>query len=64
MSALKSGMAGEKPGGEIVVYETPEGGIRVDVRLDRETVWLYAAADGRTLRVFAGQYQSAFKEHL
>lgn len=40
MSALKSGMAGEKPGGEIVVYETPEGGIRVDVRLDRETVWL------------------------
>ena len=40
MSALKSGVAGEKPGGEIVVYETPEGGIRIDVKLDRETVWL------------------------
>ncbi len=27
-------------GGEIVVYETPDGEIRVDVRLERETVWL------------------------
>jgi Virulence protein RhuM family len=26
--------------GEVLVYETPNGGIRVDVRLDRETVWL------------------------
>lgn len=33
-------MVSEKPGGKIVVYETPEGDIRVDVRLDRETVWL------------------------
>jgi len=28
------------PGGEIVVYEAPDGEVRVDVRLDRETVWL------------------------
>jgi hypothetical protein len=28
------------PGGEILVYESPDGGVRVDVRLDRETVWL------------------------
>ena len=27
-------------GGEIVVYETSDGEVRVDVRLDRETVWL------------------------
>ena len=28
------------PGGEIVVYETPDGEMRVDVRLEQETVWL------------------------
>lgn len=28
------------PGGEVVVYETPDGEVRVDVRLERETVWL------------------------
>ncbi|MFZ1574289.1 MAG: RhuM family protein, partial [Chromatiaceae bacterium] len=32
-------MAGP-PGGEIVVYEASNGEVRVDVRLDRETVWL------------------------
>ena len=30
----------EGPGGEIVVYETSDGEVQVDVRLDRETVWL------------------------
>lgn len=28
------------PGGEVVVYEAPDGEVRFDVRLDRETVWL------------------------
>ena len=28
------------PGGDVLVYETPEGDVRVDVRLDRDTVWL------------------------
>ena len=28
------------PGGEVVVYTTPDGEVRVDVRLARETVWL------------------------
>ena len=28
------------PGGEVVVYEAPGGEVRVDVRLDRGTVWL------------------------
>ena len=28
------------PGGEIAVYESAEGEVRVDVRLERETVWL------------------------
>jgi len=32
--------APDEPTGEIAVYETPDGEVRVDVRLDRETVWL------------------------
>lgn len=28
------------PGGEVVVYEDPVGEVRVDVRLERETIWL------------------------
>jgi len=31
---------GTGPGGEIAVYESSDGEVRVDVRLDRETVWL------------------------
>ena len=30
----------ESRGGEVVVYEAPDGEVRVDVRLERETVWL------------------------
>jgi prophage maintenance system killer protein len=30
----------DKPGGEVLVYEAPGGKMRVDVRLERETVWL------------------------
>jgi len=32
--------SGEPFSGEVIVYETPEGEARVDVRLERETVWL------------------------
>ena len=28
------------PGGEVAVYESGDGEVRVDVRFDRETVWL------------------------
>jgi len=28
------------PGGELLVYETPDGDVRVEVKLDRDTVWL------------------------
>jgi prophage maintenance system killer protein len=28
------------PAGEVLVYETPDGGVRVDVRLQDDTVWL------------------------
>lgn len=33
-------MVVDAPGGEIAVYETPDGEVRVNVRLDQETVWL------------------------
>ena len=29
-----------RPGGEIVLYETPDGEVHVDVRMGEETVWL------------------------
>ena len=42
---LEIGMTGSEypvpaPGGEVVVYEAPGGEVRVDVRLEQETVWL------------------------
>ena len=33
-------MTREAPSGEVIVYETPDGGVRVEVQLDRDTVWL------------------------
>jgi hypothetical protein len=33
-------MTERTPGGEVVVYETTDGGVRVEVRLDHDTVWL------------------------
>ncbi|MBW6493780.1 MAG: virulence RhuM family protein [Burkholderiaceae bacterium] len=30
----------QAPGGEVLVYEAPDGGVRVDVKLDHDTVWL------------------------
>lgn len=32
--------AAEAPGGEVLLYEAPDGQVRVDVRFDHETVWL------------------------
>jgi prophage maintenance system killer protein len=31
---------GNSPGGEVLVYEAADGSVRVDVRLERDTVWL------------------------
>ena len=33
-------MTAQTAGGEVLVYEAPDGGVRVEVRLDRDTVWL------------------------
>ena len=47
-------------GGEVLVYETPDGGVRVDVRLDHETVWLTQA---QMVDLF-GRDQSVVSRHL
>lgn len=50
----------DAPGGEILVYEADDGGIRVDVRLDRETVWLSQEQMGRLF----GRERSVITKHL
>ena len=37
---MSDGGAEQSPGGEIVVYGAPDGAVRLDVSLDRDTVWL------------------------
>ena len=29
-----------RPGGEIVIYQAPDGGVEMEVRLEKETIWL------------------------
>lgn len=55
MSALA-----EAPGGEVLLYEAPDGQVRVDVRLDHETVWLTQA---QMVDLF-GRDQSVVSRHL
>ena len=37
---MNTGISSPVPGGEVIVYESRDGEARVDVRLDKETVWL------------------------
>jgi Virulence protein RhuM family len=48
------------PGGEVLLYEAPDGKVRVDVRLDHETVWLTQA---QMVDLF-GRDQSVVSRHL
>jgi len=54
------------PGGEVVVYEVTDGGVRADVRFDRETVWLtqqqMAELFGRDNSVVTRHVRNAFHE--
>lgn len=56
----------DQPGGEIVLYQTPDGEVRVDVRLEQETVWLtrhqMAALFGRERSVVAKHIGNAYRE--
>lgn len=60
MSAL------DLPRGEVVVYEAPDGEVRVDVRLERETVWLsqaqMAELFGRERSVITRHVGNVFRE--
>ena len=40
MEQMSNGGSPTSPGGEVLVYEAPDGVVCVDVRVDRETVWL------------------------
>lgn len=51
--------AGE-PGGEVVLYEAPDGQIRLDVRLDHDTVWLTQAQMGELF----GRERSVITKHV
>ena len=48
------------PGGEVIVYKTPDGQVRVDVRLERDTVWLTQA---QMVELF-GRDQSVISRHV
>jgi prophage maintenance system killer protein len=48
------------PGGEVIVYQAPDGQVRVDVRLERETVWLTQA---QMVELF-GRDQSVISRHV
>lgn len=54
------------PGGEVIVYEAPDGQVRVDVRLERETVWLsqaqMAELFGRERSVITKHVRNVFRE--
>jgi len=54
------------PRGEVLVYETPDGEVRVDVRLDRDTVWLsqeqMAELFGQERSVVTKHVRNVFKE--
>lgn len=56
----------ETPGGEVLVYEAPDGAVRVDVRLDRDTVWLtqdqMSGLFGRERSVITKHVRNVFRE--
>ena len=55
----------ESRGGEVVVYEAPDGQVRVEVRLERETVWLslnqMAELFGRDKSVISRHLRNVFE---
>jgi len=46
--------------GEVVLYEAPDGRVQLDVRLERETVWLTQAQMGELF----GRKHSVITKHL
>ncbi|MBI1747590.1 MAG: virulence protein RhuM/Fic/DOC family protein [Acidobacteria bacterium] len=56
----------EGAGGEVILYEAPDGEVRVDVRLERETVWLtqeqMSQLFGRERSVITKHIRNVFRE--
>jgi hypothetical protein len=54
------------PGGEVALFEAPDGQIRLDVRLEQDTVWLsqaqMAELFGRERSVITKHINNVFKE--
>ena len=55
-------------GGEVVLYEAPDGQICLDVRLEQDTVWLnqgqMAELFGKNVRTISEHIRNVFKEAL
>ena len=53
-------------GGEVVLYEAPDGQISLDVRLEQDTVWLtqaqMAELFGKNVRTISEHIRNIFKE--
>jgi hypothetical protein len=47
-------------GGEVVIYREPDGGVHLDVRLERETVWL---TQPQMAKLF-GRERSVITKHI
>jgi len=56
----KSAMGFTATNGEILIYQNPEGSIKVDVRLEEETVWLTQAQMGQLF----GKDKRTISEHI
>jgi len=50
----------QEPNSEILIYQNPEGNIKIDVRLEEETVWLSQAQ----LAVLFGKSRTTITEHI
>ncbi len=50
----------EQPNSEILIYQSPEGNIKIDVRLEEETVWLTQA---QMAQLF-GKGRTTITEHI
>ena len=56
----------EQSSSEIIIYQNPDGNIKIDVRLEEETVWLtqvrMAELFGKARTTITEHIQNAFKE--
>ncbi|MEJ7668571.1 MAG: virulence protein RhuM/Fic/DOC family protein [Casimicrobiaceae bacterium] len=66
MSGQHTSTPDEVPGGEVILYEAPDGQVRVEVRLERENVWLtqeqMARLFGRERSVITKHVRNVFRE--